>query len=208
MSDKIYDVSPAWQQRALPTKRSTRRCTRTRSRTRTGSGPSRPSVSTGSNRSPRSRTFPSIRTTSRSNGSRTARSTRLQLHRPASRQARQSGRDHLGGRRSERRQEVTYKQLHAEVCKFANVLQSAGRQERRPRHHLHADDSGSGVSPCSPARASAPSIPWFSAVSPNSLAGRIEDCIRTMPCFYCARRGAGRAVRDFLLPNSCSRPHR
>ena len=58
-----------------PTKRSTRKCTRARSRTRTGSGPSRPSVSTGSNRSARSRTPPSIRTTSRSNGSRTARST-------------------------------------------------------------------------------------------------------------------------------------
>ena len=39
---------------------------------------------------------------------------------------------------------ITYKQLHAEVCRFANVLEGARRQEGRPRHHLHADDPGSG----------------------------------------------------------------
>ncbi len=39
---------------------------------------------------------------------------------------------------------LTYKQLHAEVSRFANVLEGARRQERRPRHYLHADDSRGG----------------------------------------------------------------
>ena len=60
---------------------------------------------------------------------------------------------------------ITYKQLHAEVCRFANVAQGARRQKRRPRHHLHADDSGSGDLACSPARASARCIRWCSAAS-------------------------------------------
>ena len=38
---------------------------------------------------------------------------------------------------------LTYRQLHTEVCKFANVLKSLRRQEGRPRLHLHADDPGS-----------------------------------------------------------------
>ena len=43
--------------------------------------------------------------------------------------------------------------------------EGARRQEGRPRHHLHADDPGGGVTRCSPARASAPSIPSSSAAS-------------------------------------------
>ena len=37
-------------------------------------------------------------------------------------------------------EKITYKQLHERVCKFANVLKNARRQEGRPRHHLSADD--------------------------------------------------------------------
>ena len=40
---------------------------------------------------------------------------------------------------------ITYQYLHAEVCRFANVLKAHGRQEGRPRHHLHADDPGGGI---------------------------------------------------------------
>ena len=36
-------------------------------------------------------------------------------------------------------------ELHDEVCRFANVLKAHGRQEGRPRHHLHADDPRGGV---------------------------------------------------------------
>ena len=39
---------------------------------------------------------------------------------------------------------ITYAELHEQVCRLANVLQGAGRQEGRPRHHLHADDPRGG----------------------------------------------------------------
>ena len=35
---------------------------------------------------------------------------------------------------------LTYGQLHAEVCRFANALLGARRREGRPRRDLHADD--------------------------------------------------------------------
>ena len=38
---------------------------------------------------------------------------------------------------------ITYRELHADVCKFANVLKTLRRQEGRPRHHLPADDPAS-----------------------------------------------------------------
>ena len=39
----------------------------------------------------------------------------------------------------------TYRELHAEVCRFANVLKARGRRQGRPRHPLHADDPRGGV---------------------------------------------------------------
>ncbi len=39
----------------------------------------------------------------------------------------------------------TYRQLHEEVCRFANVLKGEGVEEGRPRHDLHADDPRGGV---------------------------------------------------------------
>ncbi len=36
---------------------------------------------------------------------------------------------------------LTYQQLHREVQKFANVLKVLGREERRPRRHLHGHDA-------------------------------------------------------------------
>ncbi len=37
---------------------------------------------------------------------------------------------------------LTYRQLHREVCRFANVLKRNGIQKGRPRHHLPADGAG------------------------------------------------------------------
>ena len=37
---------------------------------------------------------------------------------------------------------ITYRQLHDQVCRFANVLRKARRQEGRPRHDLYADGPG------------------------------------------------------------------
>ena len=59
----------------------------------------------------------------------------------------------------------TYEQLHAEVCKFANVLKSFGVEARRPRFHLPAHDSRTARRDARLRAASAPSIPWSSADS-------------------------------------------
>ena len=40
---------------------------------------------------------------------------------------------------------ITYRQLHEEVCRFANVLKGARRQARRPGYDLYADDPGGGL---------------------------------------------------------------
>ena len=41
--------------------------------------------------------------------------------------------------------QVTYRELLARVCQFANALKAQRHQEGRPRHHLHADvDRGRG----------------------------------------------------------------
>ena len=51
------------------------------------------------------------------------------------------------------------------------------RQEGRPRHHLHADDPGSGLCHAGLRAASGRCIRWCSAASrPTAIAGRIIDC--------------------------------
>ena len=62
-----------------------------------------------------------------------------------------------------------------EVCRFANVLKSRGRQEGRPRRDLHADDPRSGRWRCWLARASAPRTRSCSAASAQALRDRIND---------------------------------
>ena len=143
MSEKIYPVSAAWAKRAFVDDAEVQGDVRALGRrTRTASGASTASASTGSSRSPRSRTRASIRTTSRSNGSRTAcTNVAVQLHRPPSRQARRPDGDHLGRRRSRAsRSTITYRELHEQVVPLRQRAEGARRQEGRPRHDLHADD--------------------------------------------------------------------
>ena len=61
---------------------------------------------------------------------------------------------------------------HAEVNRFAAMLQGAGRRPRRPRADLHADDRRRRRSRCSPARASARSTRSCSAASPRRASPR------------------------------------
>ena len=89
---------------------------------------------------------------------------------------------------------LTYKQLHAEVCRFANVLEGARRQERRPRHHLHADDPEAAVSILACARIGAIHSVIFGGFSPDSIAGRIEDCKSDLHRHR--RRGPARRPQD------------
>ena len=64
-----------------------------------------------------------------------------QLHRPASAR-RAATRPRSSGKATTRpsRKHITYRELHEQVCRLANVLKAHGRQEGRPRHHLPADD--------------------------------------------------------------------
>ncbi len=71
---------------------------------------------------------------------------RLQLRRPPPRQARRPGRDHLGRRRSRQNDKtITYKELHAEVCRFANVLKARGVKKGDRVTIYYADDPGGGL---------------------------------------------------------------
>ncbi len=95
---------------------------------------------------PRSRTPPTLRTTSRSNGSRTA--SLNVAYNCIDRHLAKRG-DQVAiiweGDDPKDDKKITYSELHDEVCRFANVLRKPRRQEGRPRHHLHADDPGGGL---------------------------------------------------------------
>ena len=122
---------------------STRKCTRARSRTRTASGPSRPSASTGSSRHQGQEHLLHRRRLDQMVRGRHAQRL-LQLRRPPSRQARRPDRDHLGRRRPQGRQEDHLQAVARRRVQVRQCAQGARRQEGRPRHHLHADDPGSG----------------------------------------------------------------
>ena len=97
-------------------------------------------ASTGSSRRPRSRTPASPTPTSRSNGSRTGCSTSPPTASTGtSRRAATRSAIIWEGDTPGTDGKVTYRELHERVCRFANVLKAQGRQEGRPRHHLHAD---------------------------------------------------------------------
>ena len=100
----------------------------------------------------------------------------LQLHRPPSRQARRPDRDHLGRRRSQGRQEDHLQQLHAEVCRFANVLKARGvkKGDRVTIYLPMIPEAAVAMLAC--ARIGAIHSVVFGGFSPDSLAGRIEDC--------------------------------
>jgi len=73
---------------------------------------------------------------------------------------------------------ISYRELHDEVCKFANILRNRNVEEGRSRYHLPAHDPGGGPTRCSRCarRIGAIHSVVFGGFSPDSLAGRIEDC--------------------------------
>src|SRR5262245_18863370 len=75
---------------------------------------------------------------------------------------------------------ITYKQLHAEVCKFANVLKSRGvkRGDRVTIYMPMIPETAYAMLAC--ARIGAIHSVVFGGFSPDSLAGRIEDCKSTV----------------------------
>jgi acetyl-CoA synthetase len=75
---------------------------------------------------------------------------------------------------------ITYKELHAEVCKFANVLKSRGvkKGDRVTIYMPMIPEAAYAMLAC--ARIGAVHSVVFGGFSPDSLAGRIEDCKSTV----------------------------
>jgi acetyl-CoA synthetase len=71
---------------------------------------------------------------------------------------------------------ITYKELHAEVCKFANVLKARGvkKGDRVTIYMPMIPEAAYAMLAC--ARIGAIHSVVFGGFSPDSLAGRIEDC--------------------------------
>src|SRR5437016_955058 len=71
---------------------------------------------------------------------------------------------------------LTYKQLHAEVCRFANVLKARGvkKGDRVTIYMPMIPEAAISMLAC--ARIGAIHSVVFGGFSPDSLAGRIEDC--------------------------------
>jgi acetyl-CoA synthetase len=44
------------------------------------------------------------------------------------------------GDEPDQHRQITYRELHEDVCKFANVLKANGAKKRRPDHYLYAND--------------------------------------------------------------------
>jgi acetyl-CoA synthetase len=75
---------------------------------------------------------------------------------------------------------VTYKQLHAEVCKFANVLKAHGvkKGDRVTIYLPMIVEAAYAMLAC--ARIGAVHSVVFAGFSPDSIAGRVEDCNSTV----------------------------
>jgi acetyl-CoA synthetase len=75
---------------------------------------------------------------------------------------------------------ITYKQLHAEVCRFANVLKKRGvkKGDRVTIYLPMIPEAAYAMLAC--ARIGAVHSVVFGGFSPDSLAGRIEDCKSTV----------------------------
>ena len=76
--------------------------------------------------------------------------------------------------------EITYKQLHTEVCKFANVLKARGvkKGDRVTIYLPMIPAAAYAMLAC--ARIGAVHSVVFGGFSPESIAGRIQDCDSTL----------------------------
>ena len=105
---------------------------------------------------------------------------RRQLPRPPSGEPRRYHRDHLGARRSrdEAARRITYRELHRDVCRFANVLKAEGvaKGDRVTIYLPMVPEAAVAMLAC--ARIGAIHSVVFGGFSPEALAGRIEDCDR------------------------------
>ena len=145
MSDKIYDVPPAWQKRAFVDKAKYQEMYARSVKDPNGFWAEQ------AKRIDWIKPFTKVKNTSFDPHNVSIKwfedgtlNARLQLRRPASRQARRPDRHPLGRRRSEGRQEDHLQGAARRGLPLRQRAEGARRQEGRPRHHLHADDPGSG----------------------------------------------------------------
>jgi acetyl-CoA synthetase len=89
---------------------------------------------------------------------------------------------------------ITYRQLYAEVCRFANVLKAQGVQkgDRVTIYMPMIPEAAFAILAC--ARIGAIHSVVFGGFSPDSLAGRIQDCDSTVVVTADQGRRGGKAV--------------
>ena len=176
---KDYKVPKEWKKHAYMDKDAYAGALRARaSRSPTSSGARRASASTGSSPTPRSRTRPSPIPTCRSNGTRTAPSTSAPtastgISRSAATRRPSSGsRDDPNGRSAPHH----LSRAHARSAIFANVLNAHGvkRGDRVTIYMPMIPEAAFAMLAC--ARIGAVHSVVFGGFSPDSLAGRINDC--------------------------------
>jgi acetyl-CoA synthetase len=95
---------------------------------------------------------------------------------------------------SEEPRHISYRELHAEVCRFANVLKAQGVQkgDRVTIYMPMIPEAAFAVLAC--ARIGAIHSVVFGGFSPDSLAGRIQDCDSTLVVTADEGRRGGKPV--------------
>ena len=178
MSEKIYDVPPEWKQRAFSTRPKYKEMYARSIKDPNGfwaEARQAPALVQDADQDQEHHLRTRQRLDQMVRGRRPQR--RLQLHRPASGEARQADRDHLGGRRSHPSPGTSrYQELHDEVCRFANILRNRNveKGDRVTIYLPMIPEAAYAMLAC--ARIGAIHSVVFGGFSPDSLAGRIEDC--------------------------------
>ncbi len=164
-----------------PTRRSTRRCTRPRSRTRPRSGPKQ------AKRIDWIKPFTKVKNTSYAPGN-----VSIKWFEDGTLNVAQNCIDRHLAKRGDQvaiiwegddpkdAKSITYKELHAEVCRFANVLKARGvkKGDRVTIYMPMIPEATYAMLAC--ARIGAVHSVVFGGFSPDALAGRIEDCKSTV----------------------------
>ena len=175
--DKIYEIPAEWKQRGfIDEAKYQEMYAALGRRTRTASGASRPSASTGSSRSPRSRT-PSytgdVSIKWFEDGTLNAAYNCIDRHLP--KRANQTAIIWEGDDPKDDKH-ITYQELHDEVCRMANILRNRNvkKGDRVTIYMPMIPEAAYAMLAC--ARIGAVHSVVFGGFSPDSLAGRIEDC--------------------------------
>ena len=178
---KIYDVPPEWTQRAFIDDAKYARCMRPRSPIPTASGASRASASTGSSltRKVKNTSFAPDNVSIKwyEDGTLNVAYNCVDRHLP-------TRGDQTAiiweGDDPKQDKKITYDELHAEVCRFANVLKAQGvkKGDRVTIYLPMIPEAAYAMLAC--ARIGAVHSVVFGGFSPDSLAGRIEDCQSTV----------------------------